>query len=182
MSEPRRPHRGWKVGLVSCLLALPSLVLAAPKPGEPLPSFTGEDLLGQKHASAEYAGHPTLLVVITDKNAGDRMREWFDAADQHAPSVQTKSIISLHLPFFAGINTVRGRVKPKVPRENWDDTLLDRDGTMAGVLELESSKQPYVFALDANGQVVARVHGNADSPQAQRIWSALTPPQAPGSP
>lgn len=183
MSESRRPRRGWKVWILACFLALPSLALAAPRPGEPFPSFTGEDLLGHEHASDEYAGRTTLLVIITDKNAGERMREWFKAADHLAPApTQRKSIISLRLPFFAGINTVRGRVKPQVPRERWDDTLLDRDGAMAKTLGLAPSKQPYVFVLGANGQVLTRVHGNASSPEAERIWSSLTTAQAPGSP
>lgn len=183
MSEPRRPHRAWKVWLLACFLALPSWALAAPASGAPLPPFTGEDLLGRKHLGDEYAGRPTLLVAITDKNAGETMREWFEAADRHAPaSVQRESIISLRLPFFVGINTVRRRVKAQVPREHWDDTLLDRDGAIAQALGLESSRQPYVFVLDANGRVLARVHASASSPEAQRIWSALATTQAPGSP
>lgn len=160
--------------LTASALALQAGAADGPRAGQPLPGFTGKDLLGQEHSSAEYEGQPTLLVAITDKNAGDEMRRWFEAADQHAPeSVQRESIISLHLPFFVGMGTVRRRVQEQVPRPFWDDTLLDRNGALAGTLGLGSSKEPYVFALDASGQVLAAVNGKADSPQASRIWSSL---------
>jgi hypothetical protein len=174
MSESRYPRREWKVLLLAGVIALPSLALAAPKPGEPLPRFTGEDLLGRTHTSQEYVGQPTLLIAITDKNAGDEMRHWFETADSRiSKPFQHESIISLHLPFFVGINAARSRVKDKVPRPSWDDTLFDRDGTLAKTLGLKPSKQPYVFVLDENGRVLARANGSASSPEAQRIWSAL---------
>jgi hypothetical protein len=182
MPRSRDPSRGWKAVLVTSVIALPSLA-AVPAPGSVLPSFTAEDLLGQEHTSREYEGKATLLVAITDKNAGDEMRRWFEAAEAHAPDgVQRESIISLHLPFFVGIGTVRHRVKQQVPQPHWDDTLLDRNGAMARVLGLDSSKKPYVFALDEHGRVLAAVHGPADSPDAARIWSSLSTGQAPETP
>jgi hypothetical protein len=174
MPELRGAGAWWKVLLTASALALPAGAANGPGVGQPLPGFTGKDLLGQEHSSQEYTGQPTLLVAITDKNAGEEMRRWFEAADQHAPaSVQRESIISLHLPFFVGIGTVRRRVQDQVPRPFWDDTLLDRNGTLAGTLGLGSSKEPYVIALDARGRVLAVVNGKADSPQASRIWSSL---------
>jgi hypothetical protein len=180
MPERRGAGVWWKVLLAASALALPAGAADRLRTGQPLPGFTGTDLLGQEHTSQEYEGKPTLLVAITDKNAGDEMRRWFDAADQHAPaSVQRESIISLHLPFFVGMGTVRRRVQDQVPRPFWDDTLVDRNGALAETLGLGSSKEPYVIALDANGRVLAAVHGKADSPQASRIWSSLNKSPAP---
>ncbi len=177
------PRHEWKVLLMAGVLALPAWAADRPEPGAPLPSFTAKDLLGQEHSSEEYQGQRTLLVAITDKNAGDGMRSWFEAADAHAPeSVQRESIISLHVPFFVGMGTVRHRAQSQVPRQFWDDTLLDRNGAMADTLGLASSKQPYVFALDEHGQVLASAHGPPDSPEAQRIWSSLSGRRATGTP
>ncbi len=179
MPERRGAGLGWKVLLTASALALPAVAANGPRAGQPLPGFSGKDLLGKEHSSQEYAGRPTLLVAITDKDAGEEMRRWFEAADQHAPgSVQRESIISLHLPFFVGLGSVRDRVKNQVPRPFWDDTLLDRDGTLAGTLGLGSSQEPFVIALDARGRVLAVVNGKADSPQASRIWSSLNKPPA----
>jgi hypothetical protein len=165
------------------VLALPAWAADRPAPGAPLPSFTAKDLLGREHSSEEYRGQRTLLVAITDKNAGDGMRRWFEAADTHAPdSVQRESVISLRLPFFVGLGTVRDRVRSQVPRPFWDDTLLDRDGALAATLGLASSRQPYVFVLDEHGRVLASAHGPPDSPEAQRIWSSLSVTRATGAP
>lgn len=175
MPELRGTGVWWKVLLTASALALPAGAADKPVEGQPLPGFTGKDLLGQEHSSQEYEGRPTLLVAITDKNAGEEMQRWFEAAGQHLPqSIQRESIISLHLPFFVGTGTVRRRVQAQVPRPFWDDTLLDRDGALAGTLGIGSSAEPYVFALDARGRVLAVVNGKADSPQASRIWSSLT--------
>jgi hypothetical protein len=180
MLESRRVGSWWKVLLTASALALPTW--AADKPEHPLPAFTGKDLLGQEHTSQEYVGRRTLLVAITDKNAGGEMRRWFEAADQHAPAnVQRESIISLRLPFFVSLGTARRHVRPQVPRHFWDDTLLDRDGTLAGTLGLAPSREPYVFILDEHGHVLATVHGKADSPEASRIWSSLDRATTPGT-
>ncbi|PTL78138.1 hypothetical protein DAT35_41745 [Vitiosangium sp. GDMCC 1.1324] len=164
-------------------LALPAWAADGPEVGKPLPSFTAQDLLGHEHSSQEFTGKRTLLVAITDKNSGDEMRAWFDAADTHAPaSAQRESIISLHLPFFVSAATARNHAKPQVPQQYWDDTLLDRNGDMAETLDFSSGKDPYAIALDEHGRVLAVVHGKADSPEAGRIWSSLNNPKEPGNP
>lgn len=174
--ERRSPGLKWKAWLLAALFALPAGA-AGLSPGQSLPTFTGEDLLGQKHASEEYKGQRTLLVAITDKDAGDALKHWFEAADQHIPgSVRRQSIISLHLPVFVSLGTVRSRAKPRVPQQYWEDTLLDKNGALAKALGLPSSQQPYAIALDERGQVLATLNGPVDSPDAARIWSALASP------
>lgn len=147
---------------------------ALPERGQPLPAFSARDLTSGPHQSHELKGCPTLMVIITDKDAGDRMRGWFDAADQHlADSVHRQSLITLKLPFFVSEGTVRGKAKNQVPRAYWRDTWLDKNGGMAQALDLAPSDTPYVLALDAEGRVVASVHADVDSPEARTIWSAL---------
>ncbi|WP_223644018.1 hypothetical protein [Corallococcus sp. EGB] len=159
--------------LAGVLLTAPG-VFALPSRGQPLPEFAARDLTSGPHESDELKGHPTLVVVITDKDAGDRMRDWFNAADEHMPdSVHRQSLISLKLPFFVSEGTARGKAKNQVPRDYWKDTWLDKNGGMARALGLAPSDTPYVLALDAQGRVVAGVHATVDSPQARTIWSAL---------
>jgi hypothetical protein len=69
MRRRRETGVGWKVLLTASALALPAGAADRPRAGQPLPGFTGKDLLGQEHSSEEYEGQPTLLVAITDKNA-----------------------------------------------------------------------------------------------------------------
>ncbi|MBN8468691.1 hypothetical protein JYJ95_19435 [Corallococcus exiguus] len=159
--------------LAGVLLTAPG-AFALPSRGQPLPEFSARDLTSGPHASGELKGRPTLLVVITDKDAGDQMRGWFDAADQHVPdSVHRQSLIALKLPFFVSEGTARGKAKGQVPKDYWKDTWLDKSGGMAKALGLSSSDTPYVLALDAEGRVLASVHAKVDSPEARAIWSAL---------
>lgn len=164
--------RRW--ALVGALLAA-TATWAMPAPGETLPEFSTRDLLDKPHESRELKGKKTLLVVITDKDAGDAMQHWFDTADTHVPgSVHRASILTFKLPFFVSTGTARGKAKQRVPRQYWGDTWLDKNGDMANALGLSSSHTPYAFALDANGRVVAAVHAAADAPEARAVWDALT--------
>ncbi|MHA7629120.1 hypothetical protein [Corallococcus sp. M7] len=159
--------------LAAGLLMAPG-AFALPSRGQPLPEFSARDLTSGQHASDELKGRPTLLVVITDKDAGDQMRGWFDAADQHvADSVHRQSLITLKLPFFVSEGAARGKAKNQVPQAFWKDTWMDKNGDMAKALGLSSSDTPYVLALDAEGRVLASVHAAVDSPEARAIWSAL---------
>ncbi|WP_224243428.1 hypothetical protein [Hyalangium gracile] len=181
-------RREWSARLLRTLALLWSLgalvwgapAVALPGPGETVPSFAAKDLLGQRHESQQWQGRHTLLVVITDQHAGDEMRRWFDAAATRLPEeVHRASIISLGLPFYVSTGMLRGRAKEQVPQQFWTDTWADKDGKMARVLGLATSRQPYVLALDERGRVMASVHGNVDSPDAPLIWDALSGQQHP---
>jgi hypothetical protein len=162
------------LGLLGALV-LPSPVRALPGPGEQVPSFTAKDLLDKPHVSQEWRGQRTLLVVMTEQHAGDEMRRWFDEAATQVPEdVHRASIISLGLPFYVSTGMVRGRAREQVPRQFWSDTWVDKDGKMAKVLGLATSRQPYVLALDERGRVLASVHGTVDAPEAGVIWEALS--------
>ncbi|MCP3140195.1 hypothetical protein [Pyxidicoccus xibeiensis] len=164
------------LGVAGVLLAA-SVVGAMPQPGEALPEFSTRDLLDQPRQSRELTGRPTLLVVITDKDGGEAMQRWFDTAGTRVPkAVHRASILSLKLPFFVSNGTVRGKVREKVPRDFWAATWLDKNGDMAKALGLATSRTPYAFALDARGRVVAAVHGDAQAPEAEALWKALSGP------
>ena len=171
--------------LLLSLLLVPALVFAAAEEGQSLPSFKGRDLHGVTHHSSEYRGEPMLVVVMTDQKAEPLQRAWFDTAQQHGlpNDVRRISIVTLKLPFFASWDMMRSRAAKEVPPEYWTDTLLDRDGAIARTLEFPPSTTPYAMALDANGNIVALAHGGPNSPDAQRVWSALrsagSAPQSP---
>lgn len=173
MSRRQRLVALWVVGLLS----LPGSAGALPKPGETVPAFTAEDLLGQPHASSEWKGRRTLLVIMTEQHAGDEMRRWFDTANPLLPeAVHRASIISLDLPFYVSAGMVRSRAKEQVPEPFWADTWADKNGKMGKVLGLATSRTPYVLALDESGKVLASIHGTVDAPGAPAIWQALSDP------
>ncbi|CAM3490785.1 hypothetical protein OV207_25680 [Corallococcus sp. BB11-1] len=161
-------------GLAGALLLSPG-AFALPPAGQPLPAFSARDLTEGAHASEELKGRPALVVIITDKDAGEAMRGWFAEADTRMPdTVRRQSLITLKLPFIVSEGAARGKAKKHVPEGFWKDTWLDKNGGMAKALGLASSRTPYVLALDEDGRVVASVHATVDSPEARAIWSALS--------
>lgn len=168
----RLGSRAFLVGLTAASL-LASAGHADGQPGQSFPMFTAMDLVAKPHRTSEFVGRVTMVVAITDRDAGEAMRAWYTAADAHVPgTVARKSIISLHIPFFITTAYARDQARSQVPEQFWDDTLLDR-GDMAETLHLAESKLPYVYVLDATGKVVAEAHASARSPEAQHIWAAF---------
>jgi hypothetical protein len=155
------------------LVTLGATARASPRPGDPFPKVTAQDLTGQQRSTDELKGQRALVVAITDREAGNAVRAWYTAADAKAPSTMRESLVSLRLPFFISTPLAQSKAREQVPRQHWQATLLDR-GDMAKHLGLEGGQHaPYVFVLDENGRVVAAVHGTVDSPGADAIWNAL---------
>lgn len=163
------------LGAIGLSLALSLPVWAQPHAGDEWPAISSRDLRDQPHSSAEWRGRRTLVVVITDKDAGDEMRRWFDAANERLPpEVRRASILSLKLPFFASAGMARSKARDQVPEQFWGETWLDRNGAMAKSLGLDESRVPYVFVLDEQGRVLASVHATTTNPGATEvIWSSL---------
>jgi hypothetical protein len=163
-----------RISTVVLFAALESRALALPRLGEGLPPVSAPDLTGQIHSTRELVGHRTLVVAITDKNAGPAVRAWYAAADRRVPAtVARQSLVSIHLPFFISTAYAEGKAREQTPPQYWHATLLDR-GDLAARLGLDSGEVPDVFVLDENGRVVAAVHAPVDSPRASEIWNAFT--------
>ncbi|XXF79918.1 hypothetical protein P2318_09270 [Myxococcaceae bacterium GXIMD 01537] len=169
----RRSARRGLWGGVALLLA--SGAWALPRPGQTLPPFAAKDLEGGEHESSEIRGHRTLVIAITDSEAGDAMQRWFDAADAKLGrgAYPSTALISLKLPFFVSTGAARGRAKERVPQQFWDDTWLDKNGGMARVLGLPESNEPFALVVDAQGRVVASAHGPPSGADAGAIWAAM---------
>jgi hypothetical protein len=163
-------------GLAILLSLLPVLAAGkgpAPEAGAPLPSLTATDVTGQAQRLRDLIEGPTLVVAITDRHAGDRMRAWFQEAEVRVPGVNQVSIISVGIPFFVSDSYARSRAREHVPRRWWHASLFDSDRSVAGKLGLPEDELPYAFAVDGGGRVLAVAHGRPDDRAAQRVWGAL---------
>ena len=112
-------------------------------------------------------------MAIANRDAGDAMRTWFTAAAARAPQTNQVSIISIGKPFFVSDTYARSRAREQVPRAYWHASLFDTDHSMAKKLGLAEDALPYAFALSEDGRVLASVRGKPDSPEAERVWTAL---------
>lgn len=150
-------------------------VLAAPAPGDILPDFSARDVEGAPVKLHDLlGGKPALVVCITDQVAVEAMDRWYGAADVRALPHGRVSIVSIDTPWFVPEGTARGRAAGKVPPRWRRYTLFDTDHRMAKGLGLEGDPQkPWVFAVDAEGRVLARFHGRVADPGAARVFEAL---------
>jgi hypothetical protein len=112
-------------------------------------------------------------VAITDRGAGEKMRAWFDAADERAPETHRVSVISVGVPFFISDDYARGKARDEVPERWRSESLFDSDGKLAKELHLGKGDKAWAFVVDAQGRIQARVHGPPDAPEAAAIWKAL---------
>lgn len=160
--------------LISILLLSTGSASAVPAAGQTIPGIEGPDVTGQTRALRELVSSgPTLLVTITDRHSVEEMRAWFDAADEFAPEANRVSVTSLKLPFFVSPDRARSAARDQIPPQWWPESLLDTNGHMGKELGVAGGRDPWAFAVDGDGRVLAAVHGRADTPQANQIWRAL---------
>lgn len=157
--------------LTLALLSIPA-VEAAPAPGESFPVFEARDVCGVRtrfHALLD--GRPTFVVAITDRKAQHAMRRWFEAATEALGEYNLVSIVSVDMGGWFSSKTVRGWARKRVPEPWQSRTLFDSNQRMQKLLALEG-EQPWVFVLDAEGRVLARVQGPWSPTRAQMMFEA----------
>jgi hypothetical protein len=149
---------------------------AMPKPGERFPAITSTDLHGRPVSTRTWFRGRSLLVVTTDRAGSELARAWIEAARKRGLATpRLHSLVSLRLPFFVSADWARDEARKQVPRNAWAHTVLEVRGQSAQALQLPTSKEPYVFVVDADGRVLASVHGLVDGPRSHAIWEALKP-------
>ena len=58
-------------GLFILLLLIPSVGMAEPRVGQPMPAFAVDDLEGTRHTQGDLLGAYTVICALTDKDIGD---------------------------------------------------------------------------------------------------------------
>ncbi len=162
--------------LFAALLVFAPVVFAAPETGRPMPAFLVDDLVGQRHSPGDFTGQWTLAVVITDKDAGDSMRAWWQTAEQRLPeggSLRRTSMVALDIMGIVPTSTILGRARRETPRERWGAVWLSRDGSLAEALGLPESETPWAIVISPEGRVVAMVHAHAGEAAAEAVWRSI---------
>ena len=165
-----------RASLLALLLLIPGAATAFPPQGELFPRLKAPDVAGKQqdlYALLGEAEGPTLVVMITHRGAGDRMRAWYEEADRRGAGADRLSLVSVKAPFIVSESYARSRAQQQVPKQWWSRTLFDASGKMSEALGLPESKTPYVAVVNPDGTVRARVHAAVDSPEAAKIWEAL---------
>jgi hypothetical protein len=128
----------------------------------PIPHFMATALTGEKVSAAQLIGQPTILIVTPSKEAAKDTRLWAEALrkniDQSA--VRIRDVLAIDLPFFMSEEDAISRAKEKIPARYQDQTWILNESTLESALNIpRDSAKAFVFVLDAQGKVIARVEG-----------------------
>jgi len=145
-----------------------------------IPEFTATVLTGEQIKSTQLIGQPTILIVTPSKDAAEDTRLWANAlrANIDPSLVRIRDVLAIDLPFFMSEEDAIGRAKAKIPARYQDQTWLLNESTLETALSIpRDSASAFVFVLDAQGQVVARVEGEPSDSKMAQVETAISSTQ-----
>ncbi|MGE6790940.1 Peroxiredoxin [Pseudomonas guineae] len=142
----------------------------------PIPDFTATALTGEKVSAAQLIGQPTILIVTPSTDAAKHTRLWAEAlrknVDQSA--VRIRDVLAIDLPFFMSEEDAISRAKEKIPRRYQDQTWILNEASLESALNIpRDSAKAFVFVLDAQGKVIARVEGAPNEATVSEVEMAV---------
>jgi hypothetical protein len=142
-----------------------------------LPSIEATTLTGETVTGKNLLGQPAILIVTPSRDAAEETRQWVQALRKNLdPSeVKVRDVLALDLPFFISEQEALDRARQKIPQKYHDQTWLLAESALEQALNVpDSSEEAYVFALNPQGQVVARVRGSPTTSKIDEIQKAVS--------
>ncbi len=144
--------------------------------GSPIPAFEATSLTGKTVSSQQLIGQPTVLIVTPSKDAAADTRMWANALRKNLDhkAIRIRDVIAVDLPFFMGERDAIGRAKDKIPARYYDQTWLTSGTKLETALGIPTgSDSAFVFVLDSQGKILARVQGEPTEQRIGEIQSAV---------
>lgn len=142
----------------------------------PIPDFTATALTGGKISAAQLIGQPTILIVTPSKDAAKDTRLWAEALRQNVDqsAVRIRDVLAIDLPFFMSEEDAIGRAKEKIPARYQDQTWILSESNLESALNIpRDSAKAFVFVLDAQGKVIARIEGEPNDAKLSEVEKAV---------
>jgi peroxiredoxin len=144
-------------------LALLSPVNAwAQLPNSVIPDFTATALTGEEVSAGQLIGQPTILIVTPSTDAAKHTRMWADALRKNIDQtrVRIRDVLAIDLPFFMSEEDAIGRAKEVIEERYQDQTWILSESRLESALNIpRDSAEAFVFVLDTQGNIIARVEG-----------------------
>jgi peroxiredoxin len=149
--------------VITLMLALLSPVNAwAQLSNSPIPDFTATTLTGEKVSAGQLIGQPTILIVTPSTDAAKHTRLWANALRKNIDQtrVRIRDVLAIDLPFFMSEEDAIGRAKEVIEERYQDQTWILSESRLESALNIpRDSAKAFVFVLDTQGKVIARVEG-----------------------
>lgn len=142
-----------------------------------LPSFEATTLTGETVTEDKLIGQPTLLIVTPSRQAAEETRQWAQALRRNfdASKVRVRDVLALDLPFFISEQDAISQARKKIPDRYHDQTWLLAESSLEEALDVPaSSEDAYVFALNSQGEVIARVNGAPTEGKVKELENAIS--------
>lgn len=151
---------------------------AEPRVGQPVPSFTVDDIAGTTHTQRDLTGRWSVLLTMTDKDTGPSLTAWYRRLERTVPpGARLLTFCAVSLFPLIPTATVVSQARDATPRSRWSEVWLSRNGSLAESLGLPESETPWIFVVDPSGRVVESVHATADDAGVARVLAALNRPR-----
>jgi len=162
---------------VLALLALLTPVSAwAQLSSSPIPDFTATALTGGKVSAAQLIGQPTILIVTPSKDAAKDTRLWVEALRKNVDHsrMRIRDVLAIDLPFFMSEEDAISRAKAKIPARYYDQTWILNESSLESAFNIpRDSAKAFVFVLDTQGKVIARVEGEPNDAKISKVEKAV---------
>ena len=138
----------------------------------PIPDFTATALTGEKVSAAQLIGQPTILIVTPSTDAAKDTRLWVEALrkDIDQSGVRIRDVLAIDLPFFMSEEDAIGRAKEKIPARYHDQTWILNESSLERAFNIpRDSARAFVFVLDTQGKVIARVEGEPNDAKLSEV-------------
>jgi peroxiredoxin len=163
--------------VITLMLALLSPVNAwAQLSNSPIPNFTATALTGEKVSAAQLIGQPTILIVTPSTDAAKHTRMWADTLRKNIDQtrVRIRDVLAIDLPFFMSEEDAIGRAKEVIEERYQEQTWILSESRLESALNIpRDSAKAFVFVLDTQGQIIARVEGAANAAKLSEVEMAV---------
>lgn len=165
-----------KTVITLTLALLLSVNVWAQLSNSPIPDFTATALTGEKVSAAQLIGQPTILIVTPSTDAAKHTRLWAKALRKNIDQtrVRIRDVLAIDLPFFMSEKDAIGRAKEKIPARYQDQTWILNESSLESALQIpRDSAKAFVFVLDTQGKVIARVEGAPNEAKISEVEMAV---------
>jgi hypothetical protein len=132
-------------------------------------------LSGERRTEQDILGQQTVLVITPTRGAARECKAWGETLERQLPThIALWALLAIDKPFFVPEKYVLRKAQEKVPPSLWERTWLLTHGNVEKHLGVPSNAdEPYVFAFDSDGRIVARAKGCVTAGKIDDIARAL---------
>ena len=158
-----------KTSITLALVLLAPVAAWSQLSSSPIPDFMATALTEGKVSAAQ-------LIVTPSKGAAKDTRLWAESLRKNVDQsgLRIRDVLAIDLPFFISEEDAIGRAKEKIPARYQDQTWILSESNLESALNIpRDSAKAFVFVLDAQGKIIARVEGEPNDARLSEVELAV---------